>query len=235
MEEIVLKASQRTVIGKQVKAMRREGKLPAVIYGHHISPISIVMDLRDTTKSLTGLAPSALVTVDVDGTQHKTLIREKQRNKITGTLLHVDFMAVSMTEKLRSQVYIEIVGVAPAIKDFDGVLVTGMDEVEVECLPQDLPERIVTDISGLAKIGDGIYVRDLVVPEGVKILDEPETMVALITAQAAIEEEVAPVVAEEGVGEEPEVIEHGKKEEEGEEEEEEKGKGKEKEKEKGKE
>ena len=228
MEEIVLKASRRTVLGKQVKAIRREGKLPAVIYGHYIEPISIVMDLRDTSKSLMGLAPSALLTVDVDGTQHRALVKEKQRNKITGTLLHVDFLAVSMTEKLRSQVYIEITGVAPAIKDFDGVLVTGMDEVEVECLPQDLPERLVVDISGLLKIGDGIYVRNLTVPEGVKILEEPDSMVALIAAQAAVEEEVAPVVAEEVAAEEPEVIEHGKKEEEGEEEEKEKEKAKEK-------
>lgn len=219
MEEVVLKANRRTVLGKQVKAIRREGKLPAVIYGHHIDPISIVMDLRDTSRSLMGLAPSALVTVDVEGTPHKALVKEKQRNKITGTLLHVDFLAISMKEKLRSQVYMEIVGVAPAIKDFDGVLVTGSDEVEVECLPQDLPERIVVDISGLLKIGDGIYVRDLTVPEGVKILEDPDTMVALITAQAAVEEEVVPV-AEEVTGEEPEVIEHGKKEEEEEEEEE---------------
>ncbi len=231
MEEIVLKANRRTLLGKQVKAMRREGKLPAVIYGHHIEPISIVMDLRDTSRSLMGLAPSALVTVDVDGTPHTALVREKQRNKITGTLLHVDFLAISMTEKLRAQVYIEVTGLAPAIKDFSGVLVTGIDEVEVECLPQDLPERIVVDISGLLKIGDGIYVRNLAVPEGVKILEEPETMVALITAQAAVEEEVAPVAEEEVLAEEPEVIERGRKEEEGEEEEEEKGKEKEKEKE----
>jgi large subunit ribosomal protein L25 len=222
MEEIVLKANRRAVKGKQVKAIRREGKLPAIIYGHHIEPISIEMDLRETTRSLMGLAPSTLVTVDVDGTQHRTLVRERQRNKLTGTLLHIDFLAVSMTEKLRAGVYIEISGTAPAIRDFDGVLVTGMDEVEVECLPQDLPERIVVDISGLKEIGDGIYVHDLVVPQGVKILEEPETMVALITAQAAVEEEVVPEAVEEAAGEEPEIIEHGKKEEEGEEEEKEK-------------
>ncbi|NJD58004.1 MAG: 50S ribosomal protein L25, partial [Anaerolineae bacterium] len=213
MEETLLKANRRDILGKQVKAIRREGKLPAVIYGHHIQPISIVLDLHDTSRSLMGLAPSALVTVDVDGEKHRTLVREKQRNKITGTLLHIDFLAVSMTEKLRSRVYMEIVGVSPAIKDFDGVLVTGLDEVEVECLPNDLPERIVVDISELANIGDGIYVHDLAVPEGVKILTDAETMVALITAQAAAEEEVAPAI-EEVVGEEPEVIEHGKKEEE---------------------
>lgn len=218
MEEIVLKADRRTVLGKQVKAIRREGKLPAVIYGHHIQPISIVLDLRDTSHSLMGLAPSTLVTVDVEGVKHRTLVREKQRNKITGTLLHVDFLAVSMTERLRAQVYIEIIGVAPAFKDFNGILVTGLDEIEVECLPRDLPERITADISNLLKIGDGIYVRDLAIPDGVKILEEPDAMVALITAQAAAEEEEVPVV-EEVIGEEPEVIEHGKKEEEGEEEE----------------
>lgn len=223
MDEVVLKANHRNVLGKQVSAIRREGRLPAVIYGHHIDPISIELDLKDTSKNLSGLAPSALITVEVDGEAHKALVREKQRNKITGTLLHVDFLAVSMKEKLRSEVYLELVGVAPAIKDFDGVLVSGTDEVEVECLPQDLPERITVDVSVLVKIGDGIYIRDLNIPQGVKILDEPDTMVALIAAQAAEEVEVAPV-AEEVVAEEPEVIEHGKKEEEGEEEEKEKEK-----------
>jgi large subunit ribosomal protein L25 len=197
--------------------MRREGRLPAVLYGHRIDPISIDLDLRDASKSLTGLAPSTLVTVDVEGETHKALVREKQRNKITGVLLHVDFMAVSMKEKLRAHVYVEVVGTSPAVKDFNGVLMNGANEVEVECLPQDLPERILADISNLVKIGDGIYIRDLTIPDGVKILDDPDTMLALVTTQAAEEVVVAPVVEVE-VGEEPEVIEHGKKEEEGEEE-----------------
>jgi large subunit ribosomal protein L25 len=213
MEEVILKANRRNVIGKQVSAIRRAGRLPAAIYGHNIDPIAIELDLHDASKSLTGLAPSALVTVEVEGTPHKALVREKQRNKITGILLHVDFLAVSMKEKLRSQVYIEIIGVSPAIKDFNGVLVTGNDEVEVECLPQDLPERIVVDISSLLKIGDGVYIRDLRIPEGVKILADPDTMVALITAQAAEEVEVVEVAEVTPTGE-PEIIEHGKKEEE---------------------
>jgi large subunit ribosomal protein L25 len=213
MEEVIIKANRRNVLGKQVKAIRREGKLPAVIYGHHFDPISIEMELRDASKGLTGLAPSALITVEVEGTPHKALVREKQRNKLTGTLLHVDFLAVSMKEKLRANVYIEITGVSPAIKELFGVLVTGLEDVEVESLPQDLPERIVVDISNLLKIGDGIYVRDLPVPEGVKILQEPDTMVVLVTSQTAEEVEVAPVV-EEVLGTEPEVIEHGKIEEE---------------------
>lgn len=221
MEEVVLKANHRTVLGKQVKAIRRAGKLPAVIYGRHIDPLSIELDLRDASRSLTGLAPSTLVTVDVDGTQHRTLVREKQRNKITGMLLHVDFLAVSMTEELRSQVFLDVIGVSPAISEFDGVLVKGLDEVEVECLPQDLPERIVVDISGLNEIGDGIYVRDLSIPEGVKILDDPDTMVILVTAQAAVEEEEVVEEEEEVLEEEPEILERGRKEEEEEKEKEE--------------
>jgi large subunit ribosomal protein L25 len=217
MEEVILKASRRNVIGKQVSAIRREGRLPAVIYGHRIDPISIELNLRDASKSLTGLAPSTLVTVDLEGETHKALVREKQRNKITGMLLHVDFMAVSMLEKLRAQVFIELVGTAPAVKEMSGVLMSGANEVGVESLPTDLPERLVVDLSGLEKIGDGIYVRDLVVPEGVKILDDPDTMIALVTTQAAEEVEVAPVVEEVLEGE-PEVIERGKKEEEEEEE-----------------
>jgi large subunit ribosomal protein L25 len=217
MEEIVLKANRRNVLGKQVKAIRREGKLPAVIYGRHIDPISVELDLRDASRSLTGLAPSTLVTVNVDGETHRTLVREKQRNKLSGMLLHVDFLAVSMTERLRSQVYLEIVGLAPAVRDFEGVLVTGLEEVEVECLPNDLPERITVDISSLDGIGDGVYVRDLMIPEGVKILEDPDSMVVLVTAQAAAEEEAVAEV-EEVVGEEPEVIERTRKEEEEEEE-----------------
>jgi large subunit ribosomal protein L25 len=220
MEEIVLKASRRDIKGKQVKAIRREGKLPAVIYGHHIEPISIELDLRDTSRSLTGLAPSTLVTVNVDGETHRTLVREKQRNKLSGSLIHVDFLAVSMTERLRANVYVEVLGTSPAVRDFNGVLVTGLEEVEVECLPKYLPERITVDISNLDNIGDGIYVRDLAVPEGVKILEDPDSMVALITAQAAAEEEAVAEVEEE-VSEEPEVIERARKEE-GEEEEKEK-------------
>jgi large subunit ribosomal protein L25 len=101
------------------------------------------------------------------------------------------------------------------VKDLNGILVNGASEVEVECLPQDLPERLVADISVLEKIGDGLYIRDLPIPAGVRILDDPDTMVVLVTAQAAEEEVVAPVT--EVLGEEPEVIEHGKKEEEEEE------------------
>jgi large subunit ribosomal protein L25 len=209
MEEIVLKAERRTVIGKQVKALRRAGKLPAVIYGHHIAPVAISLDARDTGRTLAGVSGSHLITIDLEGERLTTLVRDKQRNPIRGHLTHIDFLAVSMTEKLRTSVAIELHGEAPAVKELDGVLVKGLEEVEVECLPADLPESIVVDISSLKAIGDAIYVRDLVLPAAVEVLEDADEMIVLVTAQAAEEvEEVAAAAAE------PEVIEKGKKEEE---------------------
>ena len=212
MEKVILQATHRTVTGKQVGVLRREGKLPAVMYGHKFPPTPILLDLHTTTRTLMGITPSSIITIELDGKKHAVLVREKQRNVITGTLLHIDFQVVSLTEVIRTKVSIEITGTAPAIKDNNGILVTGVDQIEVESLPQDLPEKMVVDTSGLANIGDGIYVRDLVAPQKVTILSNPEEMIVIITGQM-IEEEVE--VEEEVAGEEePEVIERGKKEEE---------------------
>jgi large subunit ribosomal protein L25 len=214
MEKVVLKASRRDVIGKQVRAIRRAGQLPAVMYGRHIeNPISIVLDTRDTTRALASVSSSSLVMIDLDGQEIPALIREKQRDFIKNRLLHIDFLVVSLTETLTASVSIELTGVSLAVKDFNAVLVTGLDKVEVECLPTDLPERIVVDIVALVKVGDAIHVRDLVLAENIKVLSSPEEMIVIATA-AKVEEVVEAVVAA-VTAEEAEVIEKGKKEEEG--------------------
>ncbi len=211
MEEVTIKAVKREVTGKQVKALRRQGLLPAVLYGRNFPPTPISLDLHDASHTLSHMTTSALVTVVLDGEKHLALVRERQRDFIRGTLKHIDFQVVSMKEKLRTSVSVVIVGESPAVKDFNGVLVTGLDEVEVECFPQDLPERIIADVSGLKQIGDAIYVRNLVISEKVELLEDPNEVVVVVTAQAA--EEVEEVVVEEVVAE-PELIEKGKKEEE---------------------
>lgn len=214
MEEIVIKAEKRDVLGKQVRALRRDGKLPAVLYGPHIESQAIMMDFRETNRLLSGLTSSHLIIVELDGEKHTTLIKEKQRHPVRGTIQHIDFRAVSMTEKLKTTVIIELVGDAPAVKELNGVIVNGQEYLEVECLPKYLPERIFVDITSLTKIGDSIHIGDVKAPENVEILSNPADLVVLVTAPAA--EEVAEVV-EEVAGEEPEVIEKGKKEEEEEE------------------
>ena len=221
MEKVVINATKRDVVGKQVKALRREGKLPAVIYGRHTEPINVNLDAHSATLALGKLTTSSLVTINVDGTEYPALVREKQRDYIKNRLLHVDFLAVSMSEKLRTSVNVHFNGVSGAVKDFNAVLVKNLEELEVECLPADLPEHIEVDISSLAKPGDSIRVREVPVSDKVRLLNDPDTVVAVATF-AKVEEEVAAVPgAVEGTAPaatEPELaVERGKKEEEGEE------------------
>jgi len=159
------------------------------------------------------------VTIDVEGQQYPVLVRERQRNFIKGNLIHVDFLAVSLTEKLRAEVRIDLTGVSPAVKDLNAVLVPGLHTLSVECLPADLPDHIVVDVSPLFKPGDGIHVRDITLSDKLRVLDDPDEMVVVAT-YAKIEEEApvavegaVPVEAAEAV--EPELsVERGKKEEE---------------------
>jgi large subunit ribosomal protein L25 len=220
MEKVVLQATKRDVVGKQVKALRRAGKLPAVIYGRHTDPISINLDAHSASLSLGKLSSSSLVTINLDGTEHIALVREKQRDFIKNRLLHVDFLAVSLAEKLRTAVSIRFVGVSPAVKDHNAVLVHNLEQIEVECLPGDLPERIEIDISVMTRPGEGIRLRDVQVSDKIRLLADPDTMVAVATF-AKVEEE-APVAGVEAVvaptEAEPEIsVERGKKEDEAEE------------------
>ena len=210
MEKVFLEASRRSVTGKQVGALRREGKLPGVMYGHNFEATPIQLDLRQASKVLHDVTQSQIITVILDSKENAVLVRERQKDYIRNELLHVDFQVVSLTEKIRTRVSIELSGVSPAVKDYNGVVVTEMDEIEVEGLPGDLPEKIVVDISQLTNLGQSITVSDLNVSENVEILHDPADVVVVITGWAAeiSAEEEAEVLAE------PEVIERGKKEEE---------------------
>jgi large subunit ribosomal protein L25 len=206
MEKVVVQATKRTVTGKKVRALRREGKLPGVLYGHNFESLPISMDLHETSKILHSVSRSAIITVNVDGNETATLIREKQRDFIRGTLKHVDFQVVSLTEKLRTKVTIEFVGLSPAVKDYNGIVVTNLNELEVESLPQDLPEKITVDLSKLAQIGDGIFVRDIDLGSKIEILTHAEELIVVVNLPKEEAEEVVVPSAEE-----PEVIERGKK------------------------
>ena len=220
MEKVVLNATKRDVIGKQVKALRREGKLPAVIYGRHTEPVNINLDAHSASLALGRLTSSSLVTINVDGMEYPALVREKQRDYIRNRLLHVDFLAVSMTELLRTSVNVHFIGTSLAVKDYNAVLVKNLEQLEVECLPTDLPESIDVDISAMKRPGEGIRVRDVQISDSVRVLNDPDTMVAVATF-AKVEEEGAAVPGAEAAAPaatEPELsVERGKKEDEGEE------------------
>ena len=215
MEQIELNVAPRQVIGKQVKALRRAGQVPVNLYGRGMKPMALQVDAKSVTRVLSRTGQSRLINLNVQGqTQpHVVLAREIQREPITGSLYHVDFMAVSMTERIKVQIQVVLVGESPAAQRGEGVLVQAINSLEVECLPGDLMDAIRVDVSTLDKIDAQITVKDLQVPESIKVLADPDDMVVRVTpAREEKVEEVVPVAAEAAA--EVEVIEKGKKEEE---------------------
>jgi large subunit ribosomal protein L25 len=220
MEEIKLEAKARTVIGKKVKVLRREGVLPAILYGTGIEPVPIELNTHETTKILSHVSGSTLINLKIDKENHTVILRDVQVDVIRRDIVHIDFLKVAMDTAIRTEVPVSLVGEAPAVKELGGVLVTGLSEVEIEALPGDLPDRITVDIESLAEINSSISVGDIFFGTGVTILTEPDEVLVRIVPQA-VEEEVVEEVEEEAivdVSDEPEVIEKGVKDEEEEEE-----------------
>lgn len=203
MERFILEATRRTLTGKKVSQLRREGKTPAVLYGRTLEkPIAITLDRRELAKVLRKASFSSLITINVDGEEHSTLVRDFQTDKILDDLTHVDFLAVSLTETVRTEVRVVMEGKAPVVTNLNGLLVSGLESVQVESLPQDLPDHFVVDVSNLVEYGDAIFVRDLVAPANVTILTDPDELIVIGSAPAVEEaaatgEGLAPA-AEEG-------------------------------------
>jgi len=215
MEKIVLEAQKRTKVGKHVNLLRNEGKLPAVIYGRDMDSIPIMLDQRETVNTINKVTGSTLLTINLDGQEQTALVREIQRDFLKNEVLHIDFLAVSMKEKLRTHVSITLVGDAPVLENFDALIISGLEQIEVECLPQDLPTIIEVNLSGLKEIGDAIYVKDITVPAKVEIITSPDELIAVASAvkEEVKEAEEEELLVEEEVKEEPKVIERGKLEE----------------------
>lgn len=212
MSEIVtLDATRRELTGKKVKALRREGKLPAVIYGVGLEPAPILLDMRTAAKVLRDVTLSTLVNIKLEGAEHTTLVRERQYDVIKRELSHIDFLAISMTETLRTSVPLRLVGVAPAVKEYSAMIMQEMETLEVEALPADLPEAIEIEIDVLEELGSTITVADLSLGSKVTILVDPEMVIAVAIAGAR---EVEEEEEAERDGFEPELIERGKRDEE---------------------
>lgn len=222
MEKRILTAEKRDVFGRKIKKLRREGLLPANIYGRNIKSLAVQVKTDDFQKVFDEAGETGLVELNVDGEVHPVLIHNLQTDPVTDLPLHADFLQVNLKEKVTATVPVELVGESPAEKE-GGVVVQQMHEVEVEALPTDLPEKIEVDISGLANIDDSVMVGELKVDRSkIEVKDDPERIVVSITPPTK-EEEVAPPAeeapaegeeapAEEGEKEEGETLE-GKKEE----------------------
>lgn len=180
--------------------LRRQGKLPLALYGKGIDPVLLVGDALGISKTLKYAGESSLVNIKVAGQDDRiVLFKEPQYDPSTGAVIHLDLYQVNLKEKIKAAVPLVFVGEAPAVEDEEGVLITNRDEVEVECLPNDLPHEISVDLSTLLHIDDEIKIKDLKLPAGVEVLDEPEESLVIITKQREEEVEAAPVTEEEAV------------------------------------
>src|SRR5260221_9084162 len=204
-EQYSLDAQTRTVIGKQVKALRRDNLVPGVIYGAGGEAIHITCSYRPLEIALKKAGGTHLINVTVEGATHNALVREVQRDKIKRTILHVDFMRVDLTKKIRVDVPLVIVNEAKLPSDLQ--LLHNVQSIAVICLPTDIPDHIEVDVHNLLVAGDQITVADLPRIGSVDFLSDPHEIVARIDAMtvSGTEEDIAPEAS--AVTAEPEVIE----------------------------
>ncbi|MDQ6713149.1 MAG: 50S ribosomal protein L25 [Candidatus Dormibacteraeota bacterium] len=191
-----MKLEPRADRGRHLQSLRREGRLPAVVYGHNVDAVTVVVDGREFIKAFQKVGRNQLVDLQLgDEPVRKALIREVQRSPRHGDLLHVDFYQVNLTEKIESEVPIELEGEVELVTKGEADLQRGLHLLKVECLPTDLPAVITVDISRLKEVDDEIRVKDLPVPPGCEILDEPDDLVVKVAAHREEVEEAAPAAA----------------------------------------
>jgi large subunit ribosomal protein L25 len=192
-EKLQIGAKNRDLVTTSPKAVRREGFIPAVLYGHNVESTNLSVPSNEFEKLFRKAGESTLIELTTeDGKVHNVLIQEVQRHFLTTKPIHVDFLQVNMTETLKATVALEFIGESLAVKAEGGVLVKVLNEVEVECLPMDLPHNIEVDISAIKNFSDHITVKDLKVSSKVKILTDGDEVVAKVQPPRNVEAELTP-------------------------------------------
>jgi large subunit ribosomal protein L25 len=196
-----LNVARRAILGKKVRAMRRQGIIPANIYGNNVESVAVQVPSDDLRHLMKNHSRTEIVYVQLDGEERPTFIKDVHRNPVTDQVLHVDFFQISLKEKVKIEVPIHLVGIPPAVDQHGGILTHHLNYVLVEALPTSIPSSIEVDVSGLAEIGASIHVSDLTTDEGAEILQDAESVVARIDLPAA-ERSEAEEAAEAAEGEE---------------------------------
>jgi len=193
-----LEVRPRTVLGKKVGALRREGRLPGVIYGGHADSTPVETDAGTFLKGYRRWGQTTLLSLTgLDGGEVPVLVHDLSREPRTGSALHIDFIRVSLTEKTRTEVPLHFMGDSPAVRTQGGVMVHAISEVRIEAFPQDIPHQIEVDISKIEQIEDTIYIRDLVIDASkIQILNDADQVVAKAVAPRAEEVVEKPAAVE---------------------------------------
>lgn len=189
----------REITGKASKQLRRDGMMPAVVYGHNVQGESVQVPLRDMERVYLRAGSNSLIDLRVSGgAARKVFIHNIQRDPVTHTLIHADFMAVNLLEEITTTVHLVLVGESPIVDRNEGMLLHALELIQVRALPMDLPPVIEVDISGLDEVDQAIHVSDLTIPGNVTVLTSGEELVAKISALRVEEVEEVEEGAEEG-------------------------------------
>lgn len=214
MERIILQAEKRDIIGKKVKSLRRQGFVPAVIYGRDFNSLPIQVPLKDFERVYTEAGESAIVYLNVNNQDYPTIIQDVARDPVSDRFLHIDFYKVRLDEKIKAKVPLNFIGESPAVKELGGILVKNISEIEVEGFPQDLPHQINVDISLLKEFKDHVLVKDLSISGKLETKADPEAIIVLIQEPITEEELKAQLETPTAAPEEVEVVKKEKAEEE---------------------
>jgi large subunit ribosomal protein L25 len=209
MADVQLTVDPRLVTGKKVKARRREGIIPAHLYGRGTESQALQAPTQTITSLLRTAGRNAIIDLQINGESEPrpVVLRGVQRNPVTGELVHIDFFQISLTERLRAEVALVVTGEAPAVSVYSGVLLQGLDHLSVEALPTEVPQQIEVDVSGLDTLDSGLFVRDLNIPPNVEVLTDPDQLVAKVEPpRIAAEIEAEEAAAEEAAAEEAEAV-----------------------------
>ena len=180
MQKNTLTAQKRTLLGRKVKKLRQDGLLPANVFGKNVSSKAVTVSTKEFLQTFAKAGETGLIDLELEGKKLPVLINNVTYDPVAGFPLHIDFHQVDLKQKVTARVPLEIVGEPPAVKDKLGVLLTNFDEIEVEALPQDLPEKIEVDVSSLKSIDEAVKISDLKISSEVKVLTDPELEIVKI-------------------------------------------------------
>lgn len=191
MKKHTLVANTREVFGRKVKKLRATGQIPATVYGKNVKSVSIAVPADTFMKTYDEVGETGLVELSVDGSIRPVLIHNVQKDPVTGAILHIEFHEVDLKVKVHANVPIVTIGESPAVTQKKGVVLRILDEIEVEALPTDLPEKIEVDVGGLIDVNAEVKVGDLRIPKGVTVLSDSALTVvkigSLVTREAEAE------------------------------------------------
>ncbi|MBD3238818.1 MAG: 50S ribosomal protein L25 [Candidatus Moranbacteria bacterium] len=181
-KKTIIQADPRDVEKQKPKQIREAEAIPAIVYGSKIKPTHLTINKKQAKKIAESLHESSLMSLNIDGEAktRKVILQDYQQDKLTNKLLHLDFFEVDMKKEIQTQVPIEFKGVSPAVKNSGGILVKNINELDIKCLPDDLPEAIEIDLSQLENLNDSLYVNDLKINQNVTILNSPDSAIVTI-------------------------------------------------------